>query len=203
MLAKEKILIRAIELFLREGVRRVTMDQLASSLGMSKRTIYETFRNKDELLKECIDNHISLQRIAIQEVLKKSPTVVHFYLSLLEIGVQNMKSSNPLFVDEVRIYYPEIWESTICANRDYNLNQTSVLLQQGKDEGVFRKDLDIPILSKLTVEFFTLLANSDIFPPHIYPQLETFKQTIYLVLRGLVSEKGLNILEDTLVNNEN
>ena len=185
MEVKDHILTTAIELFLKEGVRRVTMDQLAASLGMSKRTIYEIFKNKDELLKECIENHITKQREAVMELSAKSETALHFYLSVLQIGAANMRSQNPQFVNDVRIYFPKIWASTICANRDYNIEQSSLMLKRGIEEGVFRGDLNIPIISKIIIEFFTLLSNSEIFPYHQFPPSEMFEQKMITILRGV------------------
>jgi len=195
MEVKEHILTTAIELFLKEGVRRVTMDQLAASLGMSKRTIYELFNTKDELLKQCIDNHISKQRDIILELAEKSETALHFYLSLMQVGASNMKSQNPQFVNDVRIYYPKIWSSTLCANRDYNIEQTSILLVRGIEEGVFRADINLAIISKIIVEFLTLLANSDIFPYHQYSPSEMFEQTLLTIIRGISSSKGIKIVD--------
>lgn len=193
---KEHILTTAIELFLKEGVRRVTMDQLAASLGMSKRTIYELFKNKDELLYECIENHINKQRLAIMELSVKSETAVHFYLSVMQIGAANMRSQNPQFVNDVRIYYPKIWASTLCANRDYNIEQSSLMLKRGIEEGVFRPNINIPIISKIIIEFFTLLSNADIFPYHQYPPSEMFEQAMITILRGVSSLKGIEIIDE-------
>jgi TetR/AcrR family transcriptional regulator, cholesterol catabolism regulator len=203
MEVRERIITVATELFLKEGVRRITMDQLAVSLGMSKRTIYEFFSNKDMLLKECIENHIKLQRFAVNELVANSETVLHFYLALLQIGIENMKSQNPQFVNDVRIYYPSIWESTICANREYSLEQTSEFIQKGINEGVFRSDINIPIISKLLVEVFTLLANSDIFPYHIYPLATMFEHTLITLTRGLSTKKGVEIIEEYLQKSVN
>jgi AcrR family transcriptional regulator len=193
---RSRILSVATELFMKEGVRRITMDQLATALGMSKRTIYEFFSNKDILLKECIVNHINIQRIAMEELSKNSETALHFYLALLELGIQNMKSQNPQFVNDVRIFYPAIWESTLCANRDYNIEKTSLLLNRGISEGVFRSDINIPIISKLMIEFFTLLSNSDIFPYHTFPPSVMFEHTMVTLIRGVSSAKGLEVIDN-------
>jgi TetR/AcrR family transcriptional regulator, cholesterol catabolism regulator len=197
---RSRILSVATELFMKEGVRRITMDQLATALGMSKRTIYEFFSNKDILLKECIVNHINIQRVAMEELSKNSETALHFYLALLELGIQNMKSQNPQFVNDVRIFYPAIWESTLCANRDYNIEKTSLLLHRGISEGVFRSDINIPIISKLMIEFMTILANSDIFPYHSFPPSVMFENAMLTLIRGVSSAKGLELIDQFYMN---
>jgi AcrR family transcriptional regulator len=200
MEVKERIIAQASEAFMREGVRRVTMDNLASSLGMSKRTIYEIHRNKDQILKECIETHIRYQKKTLEELAKSSKTAVHLFLSLLKNGIDNMKSQNPQFINDVRIYYPSIWKSTLCANRDYNNEQTINLLKRGINEGVIKHDIDLQIISKLIMEIFELLANSDIFPYHLYPPSLLYEQTLITLIRGIASAKGLAIIDEFTAN---
>jgi AcrR family transcriptional regulator len=199
---RERILWGATEMFLKEGVRRVTMDNLATSLGVSKRTIYEIFSNKDELLKECIITHTNHQKEENARLALESETALHFFITVLNKGVQNIKSSNPQFVNDVRIYHPKIWTSIICANMENNVLQTKLLIQKGIDEGVFRNDFDIPIISKFFVETFSLLVNQDIFPIHTYAPAKLFKETLLTLIRGISSSKGLEII-DQLVKQEN
>ncbi|PKP36417.1 MAG: TetR family transcriptional regulator, partial [Bacteroidetes bacterium HGW-Bacteroidetes-15] len=102
------------------------------------------------------------------------------------------------FSSDVQKYYPKVWQSTLCANYDYNLNQIEKDLQRGIDEGVFRNDLKLPIISKLLLEQLTLMADTRIFPPNVYPPAELFKTLILNFTRGISSTKGLKILDDLL-----
>lgn len=193
---KERIIVKATELFMKEGVRRVTMDHLAGALGMSKRTIYENYKNKDEILKECIETNIDYQKQAFLQMASNSETAVHLFFSLLKSGIENMKSHNPQFVNDVRIYYPLIWESTIHKNKSYNIEQTTNLLERGTNEGVFRDNIDIQIVAKLIIEFFTLLPNGDIFPPIEFPPSVIYEQTMIMMIRGIASSKGLKLIDE-------
>lgn len=198
---KERIIIGATELFFKEGVRRVTMDQIAAYLGVSKRTIYETFSNKDELLKECIITHIQLQQEENSRIAAESETALHFFLNLLSKGVENLKTSNPQFVNDVRTYYPKIWSSIICTNRDYNVFQIIKLIQQGINEGVFRNDFEIPLISKLLTEIMSLLVDHDIFPPHIYAPAKLYTDSVMVLIRGICTSKGLEYIDNYLTTN--
>jgi len=201
MEVRARIIAQATEFFMKEGVRRVTMDYLASSLGMSKRTIYELFGNKDELLRECIETHIEVQKVTFAKLITSSETAIHIFLSMLKIGVENMKSNNPQFINDVRIYHHSIWNSTLNANREYHFELTRKILQRGINEGVFRQDLDIPLISKLIIEFFSLLANSDVFPYHTYPPSILFEQTMLMMVRGVSTPKGLAMIEELTSSN--
>lgn len=196
METKERIIAEATELFMKEGVKRVTMDKLAASLGMSKRTIYENYKDKDQILRECIETHIKQQRVLAIEMEKKSETAIHFFFSMMRTGIENMKGQNPQFINDVRIYHPAVWKSTLSTNRDYNLEQTNKFLQRGISEGVFIESIDIPIISKIIYEIFSQLANSDMYPPHIYPTHQLFEQTTLLIIRGISSRKGLEIIDE-------
>jgi AcrR family transcriptional regulator len=195
---KERILATATELFLKEGVKRVTMDELANTMGMSKRTIYEIFSNKDELLKECIEELIKKQRSVSEQINSQAESAIHSFVAFLEIGLENMKDSNPYFATDVQKYYPKVWESTLCANYDYNLNQISTVLHRGVNEGVFLNNIKIPMLSKLLLEQLTLMADTRVFPPNIYPPADLFESLVLSFTRGISSPKGLLILDDIL-----
>jgi len=195
---KERILMGAAELFLKVGVRRVTMDQLASSLGISKRTIYEVFSNKDEILKETILRHINQQRDNRERLLQESETALHFFISILNQGIENLKAVNPQFVNEVRVYYPSIWSTIICASQDYKIFQTIKIIQRGIIEGVFRDDMDVTIVSKFIVEAITILVNQDIFSAHIYAPSKLYHDSIITLVRGICTIKGIEMLENEM-----
>lgn len=199
---REHIIATATELFLKEGVKRVTMDELAFKLGMSKRTIYEIFSNKDELLKECIENLIEKQRIVNQKITEESQTAIHAFYAFLEIGLENMKDSNPYFATDVQKYYPKVWQETLCKNYDFNLNQIAISIKRGVDEGVFRNDLKIELVSKLILEQLSLMADTRIFPPNLYPPSELLETQILTLIRGIASQKGLIILDELIRNGD-
>lgn len=198
MEVKERILEGAAQLFLREGVRKVTMDQLASSLGISKRTIYEVFSNKDEILKETILRHINQQRLQTERLSQESETALHFFVSILNQGIENLKAVNPQFVNELRVYYPSIWSSIICTSQDYNIFQTIKIIQRGIIEGVFREDMDVTVVSKFIIESLSILANQDIFPTHIYAPAKLYRDSIITLVRGICSVKGIQMLDNEL-----
>jgi AcrR family transcriptional regulator len=195
---RKRILTTATELFLEEGVKRVTMDELANTMGMSKRTIYEIFSNKDELLKECIEELIKKQKSVNESISSKAESAIHSIVAFLEIGLENMKGSNPYFASDVQKYFPKVWKATLCANYDYNLNQISTMLQRGVNEGVFLNNIKISLLSKLLLEQLTLMADIRVFPPNIYPQADLFESLILSFTRGISSPRGLIILDEIL-----
>ncbi len=174
------------------------MDQLASSLGISKRTIYEVFSNKDEILKETILRHINQQRDNRERLLQESETALHFFISILNQGIENLKAVNPQFVNEVRVYYPSIWSTIICASQDYKIFQTIKIIQRGIIEGVFRDDMDVTIVSKFIVEAITILVNQDIFSAHIYAPSKLYRNSIITLVRGICSVKGIQMLENEM-----
>jgi AcrR family transcriptional regulator len=200
MNARERIIEHASMLFLKEGVKKVTMDELAIELGMSKRTIYENFSNKDELISCCVKHQISAQNAIGKRIEMESKTAMHVFLNLLEIGLEHMKSSKPQFALEVRKYYPKIWASTLAANSEQKLMNTSKLLERGVNERVFRSDVKVAIAAKLLLEYFSLLFDQDAFPPHIYPPAEIFNTMIIGFIRGIASNDGLEIIDDFLKN---
>jgi TetR/AcrR family transcriptional regulator, cholesterol catabolism regulator len=198
MNTKEKILELATELFLKEGVKRVTMDYLASQLGMSKRTVYEQFKNKDELLKSCINSLINKQRLINEKITSESETAMHGLLAFLMVGLENIRIAKPYFATDVRKYYPAIWKSTMAINHEYGLQKVTLMLNRGISEGVFRDDLKINFTAKLFMEQITIISDTDIFPISEYPSTELFQTLIVNFARGIASSKGLGIIDSVL-----
>ena len=76
MEARERVILKSIDLFTQYGIRQVTMDQIASELGMSKRTIYEHFRDKDTLLRECLETMNMQHTVEVNEILAGASNVI-------------------------------------------------------------------------------------------------------------------------------
>ena len=105
---KDRIIEGATDLFKTYGIKSVTMDSLANQLGMSKRTIYEVFADKDELLIEVLSRMNDQQKELIKKVLDQSENSIVAIFRMLEINRDNFQSMSPAFLADLKKYHHEV-----------------------------------------------------------------------------------------------
>jgi len=192
---KEKIISGARQLFTKYGIRSITMDMIAEQLGVSKRTIYENFKDKDELLKYCIDEGMTEQRAKIYELIKNSENVIDATFNFIKYSINIYKTFNLLFFYDIQKYYPELCELKIKHNDKQNLDRTIELLNQGKSEYLFRNEINVEIVARLISEQFKILNNQDVFPESKFSKIEVFENIVINFIRGIATEKGFLLIE--------
>ena len=191
----EKIVNNAVELFVRSGVRAITMDDISTEAGVSKRTIYENFKDKDELLRACLvfmDNHHARET---ERILSESTNTIDMVFRFLKHGIEAINCINPLFMTDMKKYHFRIWKETYMINSDKYLTQTFTILKKGINEGLFRKNIDIEIVSKLLNEQLTLMSDERIFPSFKYSKTTVFENIVINFFRGIATAKGIEIID--------
>ena len=191
---KDRIISGARQMFVKYGIRSITMDMIAEHLGISKRTIYEIFKDKDKLLNHCINAGMVEQRARNDGIILSSSNIIEATFKFIENSINIIKSINPAFFYDIRKYYPGIWASKIKENDARNLNRTIELLNKGIDENLFREDINVEIVAKLILEQFSLLSNRNIFPENEYSMIEVFENIVINFIRGIATEEGMNMI---------
>lgn len=192
---KDKIISGALKMFTRYGIRSITMDSIAEELGISKRTIYEKFKDKDELLKSCFETAIKTQKASTEEILKNSDNVIEALLKIVKHNVNIMKTINPVFFYDIKKYYPNVNKQTVENNDHQNRIQFMELLDRGKKENVFRSEINVEIVAILLFEQFKIMNNQEVFPEEKYSKIEIFENIVINFMRGIATEKGFSLLE--------
>ena len=172
---KERVVAKASMLFMRNGIKSVTMDNIAGQMGISKRTLYENFRDKDELLMECF---IYQSKEAQKEFEKIAVTCANSMELLLRI-----------------FFYT--WRKL----RNTNRNFYSDMMEQGKREGLIRPDLKIEIVLMLLGAQFEMLKNSEEFDTSRYSFIEIFETIFINFIRGIATTKGVAFIEEFISQN--
>lgn len=108
MVVKEKIIAGARKMFIKFGIRGITMDFIAEQLGVSKRTIYENFKDKDELLMHCIDVGMKDQRSINEELIRNSENIIEATFRFIKNSIETFNTINPIFFFDVEKYYPKL-----------------------------------------------------------------------------------------------
>ncbi len=199
MQVRKRILDEAAKQFLSYGIRNITMDDIAVSLGISKRTVYEKFKNKTELVFYCLQELTKHQLIASKAIINKSSNVIDSISCLMQEGIKMLNSINPVFFSDLKKFYPEIAETVYNENVKTREEFTYQLLRRGIDEGIFREDINIKIVAKLFHEQINVISDEKMFPPEEYNFSEVYRNLVINFMRGISTSKGISIIEETII----
>ncbi|HEX3007693.1 MAG TPA: TetR/AcrR family transcriptional regulator [Bacteroidales bacterium] len=195
MEVREKIISGAQKMFMRNGIRNITMDAIAVQLGISKRTIYEKFEDKDELLLCCLELAIAEQRSTGESLLNSSENVIEALIKIVKYNIQVLKTINPAFFQDIKKHYPLLSRRTIESNDKQNMAKFIELLKRGIKEQVFRDAINVEIVARLLFEQFKIMNNAEVFPSDKFSKAEVFENLVINFLRGIATEKGWELIE--------
>jgi AcrR family transcriptional regulator len=196
---RDRIVEVSMEQFSSKGIKNVTMDNISSLLGISKRTLYEIFPDKETLLVCCME----LSEIKAQEylktVLESSKNVMEMVLHVYQHTITRFQSLNPSFLQEIT-KYPKAYQLYL-ENREASSERAYQFFQDGVNQGLFRSDVNFVIVRALIRGQFNLLLHSDIY--RSYSFLEVLEAIIFTFLRGICTDKGAQILDDFIEERRN
>lgn len=199
----ERILQEASQLFMKHGIRSVTMDDIARQMGVSKRTIYEKFRDKDELLVHCISMHHQHQLQHKKEVLLSSKNVLEVIFRIMFDVVESMNRVSPLFVNDLKKYHYKVWKEHILSFQKEHIKQLRDLISNGIEDRLFRSDINVEIVARMFNLQLQEMTNEDIFPHNQFSRAEVFENIIVNFTRGLATDKGIMIIEKIIADKKN
>lgn len=189
---KERIITTATEAFTSNGIKCITMDDIATKLGISKRTLYEVFADKESLLKECILKVQADRDRYLQEIYEQSHNVLEVILAVFQKSIEVFHQTNKRFFEDIK-KYPKIYEM-MKDRRNSDSEKTMSFFLSGVEQGIFRADINFAIVNLLVREQFDVLMNTDVC--NEYPFIEVYESIMFTYIRGISTEKGAQVLEE-------
>lgn len=195
METKERIIQEAAHLFLRLGIRSVSMDEIATHLGISKKTLYQHFEDKDQLVDLVLQQHIKqMQAETVQTVCAASNAIEEIFKTM-DMMVKHSKNMNPMVLFDLQKYHFDSFQKFAAYKNNFLLNIISNNLKKGVEEKLYRNDINIEILAKFRLETLMLGFNMDAFPSNKFNVTEVSLVIIENFLYGLATEKGFRMIE--------
>ncbi len=191
---REKIIERAAELFRTYGIKSVTMDFLANDLGMSKRTIYEVFADKDELFMGVLKWMSEKQKELLKRVLAESENTIVAIFRLLEINRDHFQNMSPVFRADMRKFHQDLLrkQPDACEIPDYRNYQQ--LIERGIKEQYFRSDLNPDIVNRCIDSIIRSVMNNELYPFEQFTRRDILKNVLINYLRGISTPAGMELI---------
>ncbi|MCH5327757.1 MAG: TetR/AcrR family transcriptional regulator [Coprobacter sp.] len=198
---RERIVGTASVLFERNGIKSVTMDAIAGQMGISKRTLYETFRDKDELLMECFVYQHRETEAETDRIVKTSSNSMEILLRVFFYMLRKLRTTNRNFYSDMKKYHASI-SVMFEDDRREHLRNAARLMEQGKEEGLIRADLKLEIVSMLLKAQFEIWRNTDDFDTSRYSFVEIFETIFMNFFRGIATAKGAAFIEEFIAKHQ-
>lgn len=189
-----KILKGAEQLFFKYGIKNVTMDDIAKHLSVSKKTIYQYFKDKDTMIHNLVELTLKEDKCIIQKSQSESTNVVHEAFNLMENMREFFSKINPILFYELNKYYPETWKLFLNFKNDFVLKSVENSLIKGQKEGYIRLDINLKLLSRLRVELIELAMNGKRMPHNQYGIIEIHTAFTEHFLYGVCTLKGHRLI---------
>lgn len=192
---RDRIIEGAAELFRTYGIRSMTMDSLATNLGMSKRTIYEVFSDKDELLMAVLTKMATEQKDMIKRVLEESENSIVAIFRMLEINKDNFQSMSLAFQADLKKYHLDVLmkKSDKSDMPDYRNHQQ--VIEEGIKEGLFRNDINPDLANRCLYNLGRSIMDDDLFPFEKFSRRDVIRNIFINYLRGISTRRGLELIE--------
>lgn len=189
---RDRIVHTAMDAFTKNGIKTVTMDDIANSLSISKRTLYEVFKDKEDLLVTCMTQHREQMRDYIMQIEGESENVLEVILKFYQRSIEIYHKTNKRFFEDMN-KYPRVNE-LMREDQDENQAEVIAFFKKGIEQGIFRRDINFEITQTLVRVQVDLMMSTDLCDTYSF--IEVFDSIMFIYMRGISTEKGQKILED-------
>ena len=203
MEVKNRIIAVSDSLFFKLGIRSVTMDDIAKELGISKKTIYQFFDDKDAIVVSVFQQHMDKEVLALQEVMQNSSDVIEEFFKGIERMNLEMKNINPSAIHDVKKYHPKAWGIFQNFRDSIFLDSIKNNLKRGIEQGYYRPEIDIEVLSRLHMAGFEIATDSAFFPYSKFNPIAVHLEIFSHFLFGILNQAGLLKYHQHKINFQN
>ena len=194
MTIKEKIIEGSHDLFMRFSIKSVTMDDIAKHLTISKKTIYQYFKDKNDLVLQVTHDHLEAEKLEIQNIKRSTSNAIETLIEESMCLRRNITDMNPSLLYDLKKYHQQAWKLYLESKEKVYIKSLVETIENGIKEDHFRENIDPEILARLRVEQIQMSLENLIYPRSRFQFKEVQTQLFDHFLNGLVSEKGRKLL---------
>lgn len=195
MSQKERILAGSLELFFRAGIKSVTMDDIAKHLAVSKKTIYQFFTDKNELVIALVKQRMAEDEVQMNDIMERASNVIEQLMEMMKCSEEIAARANPILMYDLQKYHPEGWDIVQQFKSNVVLQTLENLLRQGKEQGYIRPEIDVKVIARMRMNQVEMGFNTAIFPPHEFSLWDVQQQFLEHFNYGICTLEGYQLLE--------
>jgi TetR/AcrR family transcriptional regulator, cholesterol catabolism regulator len=189
-----KIIETAGYLFRKYGVKSISMDDIARELSISKKTIYQFFKDKNEIVCLTTSKYLSHQKEKFDKIQQESDNAIEKLHKATLFAREIFEKINPYILYDIKKYYKDAWELYLDHEKNVMYESLISTLREGIREGLFRPDINVEVLATLRMEEVKLAFDRDIFPEEEFNFQEVQYQILDHFFYGIITEVGYALL---------
>ncbi len=192
---KLKNILKEIRLiFMKYGIRNYSMDDICRNIGISKKTLYNYVDNKTDLVQKVLDYEFTMDNGPLRVISIKGNAIDILLNVSMRIN-KEFENFNPIYIFELNKYYPKIFKEFVEKKRKSAYEKIYKNLEQGINEGIYRKDIDIELVSILYIRKIEDIHNTEFIESRKFSFKEIFNVMFENHIRGISNEKGIAYFE--------
>ncbi len=192
---KEKLVQTANDMFMRLGIKSVSMDDIAREMGVSKKTIYALVDNKQSLVELVVENDACKDIEVLTANHLAARDAIDEFLRNSRYFIRQMRQISPATMRDLQKYYPNVWKEQVEAHHDEFRHSIAANLERGMEEGLYRNDLDSDIIARLYVGSMMSIIDRTIFPATDRPLIDIISEHARYHFNGITNQFGRERLE--------
>jgi len=195
---EKKILEKSAELFMRFGVRSITMDDIARELGMSKKTLYQYSENKEDLIYKTLQNHFTQEKSLCKHLMNEHENAIEEMLQLGKHLIEEMRDTNHAVLFDLKKYYPEAFALVEEYRHTFIADMMLNNIKKGIKQGLYRKDFKPELITRFYIAKFDIFFTGNYSTVKDFSMSDIHRESIIYHIRGIASDKGLEYLHENL-----
>ena len=193
---RESILEASYMLFHRYGIRSVSMDDIARELTISKKTIYQYFKDKDDLVSTVTARHMDMERQEMAEIENSSVDAIDELAKISVCLRKNLKDLNPSLLFDLKKYHRKAWDVWTTFKNEFIKNNIVENLNKGIRDGFYRREIDVEALAIFRVEQVQMTFDDNVYPKEKFDLTELQVQLFDHFVYGILTDKGRKLYKE-------
>lgn len=182
------------------GFKSITMDDIAREMGVSKKTLYQYFTDKNDLVNQTIDEHLQFMEANCSRITDENQDAVSTMINITEFVSGTIKQVNYKILFDLKKYFREAWDKMTNHRISYISEHVYQNINAGINQGLYRPDLNVKLISRMYVHLVDFLVDPEWLEKEGFDFKHVHIQIIEFHLRAICTEKGIKILNQKLQN---
>jgi AcrR family transcriptional regulator len=192
---EQKIVADAVKVFMTYGIKSVTMDDIAKHMRMSKKTLYQYFSDKNDLVSKCLGQDCHNTEVQVKEILQKGLNAIEENFEISKHIVESLRDIHPSIFYDLEKYYPEAWQTMHEFRHKFVATVMKDNMERGIKEGLYRKDLNVQLMTQLWVARLNIIFDPSLFALKEHNLADVYRQMFIHHVRGIASDEGVKYID--------
>lgn len=199
---KQHIISESIQLFLKFGVKSLTMEDIARKLGISKKTLYAHVKDKEDLLLQAVVLFGKFEDKQLSEICSRGLNAIDESLEIKKWVLDMIQNIHPSVAYDIEKFHPAVSKRMKTSRHENVYRSIYQNIVKGQKEGLYRSDINADILAKLYIGRMESIFDQELFPSTTYNVSDVYMEWFIYHIHGMATSKGLQLLENNFKNNK-